>query len=282
MPQTIFYSWQSDRPNKTNRGFIEDALNKAIRNLSQVISIDEPERGEQISLDKDTKGVPGTPPIADVIFEKIKNSSVFVPDLTFITKTENGRFIPNPNVLIEYGWALAKLTHSKIVPVVNEEFGEANSETLPFDMKHYRRPITYKLKESASSEERKEIKTELVKNLERAITLVLEKSAVQNSKPLPLLKKEENTLSNDEQTLLIEASKNSHGLIMRLDSKTTWFIKINEKEFGSKSREEFSRWDYALEELETKNLIKPRSRKRELFELTHPGRLAIKGIVKST
>ena len=35
MPDTIFYSWQNDRPNKTNRGFIEQALKKAIQNLGR-------------------------------------------------------------------------------------------------------------------------------------------------------------------------------------------------------------------------------------------------------
>jgi hypothetical protein len=28
--QTVFYSWQSDLPNRTNRTFIQDALQKAI------------------------------------------------------------------------------------------------------------------------------------------------------------------------------------------------------------------------------------------------------------
>ena len=35
MPDKIFYSWQSDRPNPTTRRFIEDALKKAIRNLGK-------------------------------------------------------------------------------------------------------------------------------------------------------------------------------------------------------------------------------------------------------
>jgi hypothetical protein len=31
---TVFYSWQSDLPNKTNRGFIKDALEGACKELS--------------------------------------------------------------------------------------------------------------------------------------------------------------------------------------------------------------------------------------------------------
>ena len=31
----IFYSWQSDLANSTNRGFIEDCLKKAVKNLKK-------------------------------------------------------------------------------------------------------------------------------------------------------------------------------------------------------------------------------------------------------
>jgi len=34
MKQRIFYSWQSDLPNNNNRGFIENALEKAISNIN--------------------------------------------------------------------------------------------------------------------------------------------------------------------------------------------------------------------------------------------------------
>ena len=71
MADKIFYSWQSDRPNNTNRGFIEDALTKAIRNLGRADNeLYTPLR--DLELDKDTKGMPGSPPIADTIFRKIE------------------------------------------------------------------------------------------------------------------------------------------------------------------------------------------------------------------
>ena len=31
--RTVFYSWQSDLPNATNRGFIEDCLERALEDL---------------------------------------------------------------------------------------------------------------------------------------------------------------------------------------------------------------------------------------------------------
>jgi hypothetical protein len=139
MALTIFYSWQSDLPNRTNRNFIERALEKAIGKVAEALEVVEAER-EELVLDKDTKGIPGIPPIADVIFEKISKAAVFVPDLTFVGKSSNGRLIPNPNVLIEYGWALKVLGHSRIVPIMNAAYGEPTAETLPFDMRHLRHP----------------------------------------------------------------------------------------------------------------------------------------------
>ncbi|MDY7007593.1 MAG: hypothetical protein SWX82_27580 [Cyanobacteriota bacterium] len=71
MDCTIFYSWQSDLPNPTNRGFIGDALNKAIKNIRKDDSIKvEP------ALDRDTQNVGGAPDIVKTIFEKIKQAEV--------------------------------------------------------------------------------------------------------------------------------------------------------------------------------------------------------------
>ena len=109
MAFTIFYSWQSDIANNINRSFIEDALKKAIKKVGKNISIQDALRDKEIKIDKDTKGVSGIPPIVDVIFDKISNCGIFIPDLTFVGKTEKGRHLPNPNVLIEYGWALNKI-----------------------------------------------------------------------------------------------------------------------------------------------------------------------------
>jgi hypothetical protein len=55
----------------------------------------------QLTVDRDTKGVPGSPPIVDTIFRKIDGTAIFVPDLTFVGKRADGRPTPNPNVLIE-------------------------------------------------------------------------------------------------------------------------------------------------------------------------------------
>lgn len=175
MPDKIFYSWQSDRPNKTNRGFIEDALARAIRNLGRDRDeIYAPPR--DLELDKDTKGIPGSPPVADTIFRKIEECAVFVPDLTFCGLTEGDRPIPNANVLIEYGWALAKLGHEKIVAVMNEAYGPPTETTLPFNIRHTRWPHPFNLSEDAAADERNSVKSSLTKYFEDAIRTALEAS----------------------------------------------------------------------------------------------------------
>jgi hypothetical protein len=102
-------------------------------------------------VDRDTQGVPGVPPIVDTIFHKIDSATIFVPDLTFVGKRIDRRPTPNPNVLVEYGWALKSLRYTRIIPVMNVAFGEPTPETMPFDMRHLRHPkCTYSLPTRAS------------------------------------------------------------------------------------------------------------------------------------
>ena len=182
MAFTIFYSWQSDISKKINRNFIEDSLKKAIKRIGQEITVQEALRDEEIKLDKDTKDVPGIPPIVDVIFEKISGCGIFVPDLTFVGKTKEDRLISNPNVLIEYGWALKEVSHSQIIPVMNTAFGDPSWETLPFDMRHLRHPLTYHLKENAGPEERLKVKSMLVDDLVEAIKLIIKINLIHDNK----------------------------------------------------------------------------------------------------
>jgi hypothetical protein len=181
MTITIFYSWQSDIPNNLNRNFIELALEKAITRLGQDMEIQAALRDEAMEIDKDTKGIPGTPPIVDVIFNKISKCGVFVPDLTFVGKSINDRLLPNPNVLIEYGWALRELSYSRIIAVMNSAFGEPTDANMPFDMRHLRRPITYHLEETAGKDERAKIKESLVKDLYFALEAIVKSGILTQS-----------------------------------------------------------------------------------------------------
>jgi hypothetical protein len=184
MSQTIFYSWQSDLPNKTNRSFIQEALEKAIREIARDTGLedaDRPETETQLELDKDTKGVTGSPPIVETILGKIEKATIFVPDLTFVCSSDK-RYTPNPNVLIEYGYALKVLGHSRIIPIMNEAYGKVNEHSLPFDMKHLRWPRTYDLPDNADPDKKKTEMINLVKYLVKEIRQILDIEA-QSSSP---------------------------------------------------------------------------------------------------
>lgn len=182
MAETIFFSWQADRATLTGRNLIERALESAIGRLGEQADLEEANRNE-LKLDRDTMDVPGFPPITQTIFQKIDAAAVFVPDFTFVGERADGRPTPNPNVLIEYGWALKALGHERIVPVMNTAFGEPSDATLPFDLRHQRHPITYHCPDDADDRTRKSVREKLSKDLERAIRLVITSEAYASSLP---------------------------------------------------------------------------------------------------
>ncbi len=173
MSCTVFYSWQSDRHTREGRNFIENALQTAVAKIAGDVKVEEAVRGG-LTLDKDTKDVPGSPPIFQTILAKIDRAGVFVADLTFCGDRCGGRLTPNPNVLIEYGWALKSLGYFQVITVMNEAHGKPSRESLPFDLAHLRFPITYTLPDDAPDATRQLQREELAKKLERALREVLE------------------------------------------------------------------------------------------------------------
>jgi hypothetical protein len=133
MPSTIFFSWQADTKTRSGRNFIERALTRAASRISEDTEVEEAVR-EGLTVDRDTMGVAGSPPIVETIFRKIDQAAVFVPDLTFTGKRLDGRPTPNPNVLVEYGWALKSLGYGRIVPVMNIAHGDPIADAMPFNM----------------------------------------------------------------------------------------------------------------------------------------------------
>ena len=144
---SVFYSWQSDLPNTLNRGLIRKAFDDAIRAINADLSVEE-----AIRIDQDTQGVSGSPPITETILRKIEQCSVFIPDVSFVCGTDETRKSPNPNVMIEYGYALKICGDERIISVFNTAFGDW--EKLPFDMRHKRRPILYCASDNLSVDDR--------------------------------------------------------------------------------------------------------------------------------
>lgn len=124
MKVSIFYSWQSDLPMKTNRYYIEDAIKKSLKKINKDNKI-------VACIDRDTKNELGSPDILSTIFQKINHSKFFVCDVSL-----NDNHVPNANVLIELGYAIKVLGWSKIICLFNSNTGKI--EDLPFDINHNR------------------------------------------------------------------------------------------------------------------------------------------------
>ena len=181
---TVFLSWQTDRDSRTGRNLIETALERAISRIAKDINLFEPSRdGGALTLDRDTRDVAGSPPIAETIFGKIDSAAVFVPDLTFIGTRADRRPTPNPNVLIEYGWALKILGHRRIVGVMNTAYGEPKGENMPFDLRHQRNPITYFCPKGASESAVAATRDSLARDFENALRSVFSSKEYRESVP---------------------------------------------------------------------------------------------------
>ena len=234
MASKIFYSWQSDLPNSTNRNFLENILKQSIKAVATDVGFAAAERDEGLELDKDTKGVPGTPPIVEAIFDKISNCAVFVPDLSFIGSTTDGRgrLLPNPNVLIEYGWALSTVGHSRIVPIMNTAYGEVSMESLPFDMRHRRHPLTYSLADDATNEEKDQVKQVLIKQVSDAILLILQHGTTPTTSIAPALHEpilsttDPSTFLQEGETLLLFDSFRDTDRGLRLPENQHMYLRI--------------------------------------------------------
>lgn len=124
---TLFLSWQSDV--NSARSAVESAVRGAISSLLDTDQLN-------IELDESTWNVPGMPKIEDVIKDKIENSDIFVADITPIL-TKGSKLLPNPNVLIELGYALKCLGPERILLVAQNGTGW-DVKDLPFDINHHR------------------------------------------------------------------------------------------------------------------------------------------------
>lgn len=126
--RTIFFSWQSDT-NSKNRNFIEKCIKNAITSLNKTGDLDI-----VLRFDKDTSGLTGSPDIMQSIFRKIDKCVLFIADISLVIGET--RKSPNPNVLLETGYAAKSLGWNKVVCLLNRISG--GLEDVPFDLEHNR------------------------------------------------------------------------------------------------------------------------------------------------
>lgn len=152
----IFYSWQSDLPNSTTRGLIQSSIDAAVKGLRDTIAIE---------ADRDTQGAYGSPDIVQTIFSKIDECDVFVADVSCVSvynpldkdcnSTNRLKATPNPNVLLELGYAAHVVSWDNVICIMNDDYNHGGE--LPFDIEHHRL-TRYTLMGKEKADVRKELR----------------------------------------------------------------------------------------------------------------------------
>lgn len=130
----LFYSWQSDE--KVSRKILDAALELAKNDLKQKEGID-------IEIDYSTLGKSGMPSIDQTILRKIDDCDLLLADITPVCKYQqqqsNGqqvtKEVPNPNVLIEMGYAMSSVGIDYVIAVAHR--GKWEAHNLPFDIRNH-------------------------------------------------------------------------------------------------------------------------------------------------
>lgn len=166
MAYTLFFSYQSDT--KHEYDFIKNILNNEVKtNLSH--------NGIELNVDFGMRDVAGNPDLLRTMLIKGKECDIFLADLTYVAEFTNSngnhKFVPNPNVMLELGHAWNEHGDNHTIFIQNKAKGQA--EYLPVDLKGFRFPISYELKDDASKSEKATVKGELAKGLIKAITTVV-------------------------------------------------------------------------------------------------------------
>ncbi|MBE5775574.1 MAG: hypothetical protein E7337_16895 [Clostridiales bacterium] len=129
MSRIIFYSWQNDLQASTHRYYLDKCIQSALTSL-------EKEAHVYMEYDRDTMGLMGSPDITESIFSKIDKAVMFVCDISIINSDSSSKKTPNPNVLIELGYAASKLGWERIICLFDSESGKIDE--LPFDLRQKR------------------------------------------------------------------------------------------------------------------------------------------------
>lgn len=220
----VFYSWQSDLPNSTNRGFIQ----KALDNAAKAIHADASIKVEPV-IDRDTAGVPGSPDIAKTIFDKIEKSQVFVCDVSIINKRSKFRNSPNPNVLIELGYAIKTLGEPRILMVINTAFGVP--ELLPFDL-NKKRVLPYDMPEQCENRatERKVLESKLEAALRAILTQIETQRLEENTQTLPIGEQARAAVENAQPNQVLLVRKFMDWLVSEINTLKPDFSKNDERD----------------------------------------------------
>ena len=189
----VFFSWQDDLTPAHHHFFVRDALRDAVDQIAEADGVDDAPRPE---IDHDTLDVPGSPEIVATIHRKIDGAAVFVADVTPVGMTDPAanrprmeaerrpppKHLPNPNVMDELGRADRAIGANRVVTVANAHY-YPGPEALPFDWRHRRGPVTYRLEPEATASQVKAERAVLARALVERLRPAL--AAAQGDRPAP-------------------------------------------------------------------------------------------------
>jgi len=172
----IFYSWQSTTDLRFNKDFIRDCLDLAIDYIKSNTEL----KNLDFEILQGTDGLPGSPQMADKIFQRIKSCDIFVGDLSVANNQSKlqkllstfgivkHKSFQNNNVLFEMGHANGTLGLDRIIGIINSKYGSPHNDPqkLPFDIRHIRFPLEYNYSKLS---EKENVQKELVDKLVTAI-----------------------------------------------------------------------------------------------------------------
>lgn len=172
MANKVFYSWQSDLPRESTSSAIRIAIKEALIKL---------EENDHFFLDLDeaTSREAGSPEIPSTIFKKISNADIFVCDISTINSSFKGKKTPNPNVLIELGYAISVLGWERIIMLFNRGFGDFPNDC-PFDLEK-RRITPFLIKDRKDKNKKIDLTNKLHVAIKQIIECAPKKQQIDNS-----------------------------------------------------------------------------------------------------
>lgn len=150
-------------------------------------------------------------------------SDIFVADVTIINGDYLGRKTPNPNVLIELGYAIKSLDWNRIILLYNEDYGSI--EEIPFDINHQRMT-----KYSLRGETKADIKKRVINNFAATIEILKNQGLLHGGQPFLA------TVRKDLGKTILEAMKRIFSFydekyVQEKDDFDTDFVVITDEHF---------------------------------------------------
>ncbi len=210
----IFYCWQDHLKKSHHRYLIRTALTNAINR----VQADLPDNVDcTLRLDTDTEGRAGAVDIANTILSKIGASTMLVGDVTpCLRDASNGRFYPNPNVMVEVGFGAKALGWSRIVCVFNAgnaaDDQKLRAEDIPFDIRHRRLNSYVCRADSGITQATRELEADLVASIRAVIQEIdrgefdptLGNASLKRARDIELLKQLLSTIHRTTMDRIIE------------------------------------------------------------------------------